>query len=184
MRQLIPQRIRFFLAVEGESEQSFVTWLYILSAEKNLPIHLDTFPLGGGGFKSMLAKAVREHARRSRNKGTYKNRFLIVDEDRIEHGDWSIERLRQEAARHAMTVCVQRPNHEGLLYRMKRGFEREFLAASLAETKLRTHWPTYQKAANAQKLQSRYSLDDLMRAANFDPDLETLLRAIGLLISS
>jgi hypothetical protein len=46
----IIRRARFFLAVEGESEQSFVRWLQLLSDEK-VPVHLDSYPLGGGGFK-------------------------------------------------------------------------------------------------------------------------------------
>ena len=112
-------RKRFFVAVEGESEQSFVTWLQRL-AEKELHIHLDGVPLGGGGFKSMLQKAVKLHKRRCRI-GVYQDRFLIVDWDRAEQGDWSIEKLRHEAARFKFAVVVQKPNHEGLLLRMTPG---------------------------------------------------------------
>ena len=118
MRQLIRQRARFFVAVEGQSEQSFVTWMQTLAGEMNLPIHLDSILLGGGGFSSMLERAVREHAKRVRSKGTYRSRFLLVDEDRAGHGDWPVERLREEASKHDIIVCIQRPNHEGVLYRM------------------------------------------------------------------
>jgi hypothetical protein len=184
MPQLIRQRARYFVAAEGESEQSFVAWMQTLAEERNLPIHLDSIPLRGGGFSSMLERAVLEHARRSRSKGAYSQRFLLVDADRTEHGDWPVDRLRQEASKHDIIVCLQRPNHEGLLYRMTEGFERAFVSAASAETKLKLHWSTYQKPANAQKLQSRFSLDDLLRAANFDADLAMLLRAIGLLAST
>jgi hypothetical protein len=44
--------------------------------------------------------------------------FLIVDKDRSEQGDWTIEELRREAAGHNITLCVQNPNHEGLLLRI------------------------------------------------------------------
>jgi hypothetical protein len=63
--QIIEKRARFFAAVEGESEQSFVAWLQMLS-QKDLHIHLDTVLLGGGGFKSMLDTAVQQHKRRCR----------------------------------------------------------------------------------------------------------------------
>ncbi len=55
-------------------------------SEKELRIHLDAVPLGGGGFKSMLQKAVRLHERRRRTAGAYDDRFLIVDGDRAEQG--------------------------------------------------------------------------------------------------
>ena len=38
---IIKKRARFFVAVEGESEQSFVKWLQSLSEEKNLHIELN-----------------------------------------------------------------------------------------------------------------------------------------------
>ena len=173
-------RTRFFVAVEGESEQSFVTWLQTLS-EKELRIHLDGVLLGGGGFKSMLEGAVRQHARRCKTRGAYQARFLIVDEDRVEQGDWSIEKLRREAGRHKITVCVQRPNHEGLLLRMMRGMEREISDAASAETKLKSRWPSYRKPANAHTLGRQFSIEDLVRVATVDPDLEILLKMIGLI---
>jgi hypothetical protein len=172
-------RTRFFVAVEGESEQSFVTWLQRLS-EQDLNIHLDDVLLGGGGFKSMLEKAVRLHKRHCRN-GAYRDRFLIVDADRAEQGDWSIEKLRREAAKLKFTVCVQNPNHEGLLLRMIPGMEREISDATSANSKLKRQWAKYQKPMNAYALGRQFSLDDLRRVANVDPDLKTLLEKIGLM---
>jgi len=122
--QTIKKRVRFFVAVEGESEQSFLVWLQVL-AQKELHIHLDDVLLGGGGFKSMLDKAVQQHARRCKISGAYKDRFLIVDADRAQQGDWSIEKLKREAEKHKFIVCIQRPNHEGLLLRMMPGMERD-----------------------------------------------------------
>ena len=87
--QVIRKRARFFIAVEGESEQSFVTWLQVLSQGK-LHVHLDGVPLGGGGFKSMLEKAVRLLQRRCKIAGAYQDCFLLVDGDRADQGDWSI----------------------------------------------------------------------------------------------
>ena len=178
--QIIKTRARFFVAVEGESERSFVTWLQILS-EKELHIHLDAVPLGGGGFKSMLQEAVRLHKRRCRAAGTYQERFLVVDGDRSEQGDWSIEKLRSEAAKYKITVCVQNPNHEGLLFRMMPGMEDEMPDAASAEPRLKSRWPSYQKPVNAHALGRQFSLEDLLRVARVDSDLGTLLKKIGLM---
>ena len=177
---IIKTRARFFVAVEGESEQSFVKWLQSLS-EKELHIHLDGVQLGGGGFKSMLQKAVRLHKRRCRIAGAYQDRFLVVDGDRAEQGDWSIEKLRHEAAKYKITVCVQNPNHEGLLLRMMSGMQHEIPDAASAEKRLESRWPNYQKPVNAHTLGRQFSLEDLLRVASIDPDLGTLLKKIGLM---
>ncbi|HEV7924775.1 MAG TPA: hypothetical protein VGR14_05435 [Verrucomicrobiae bacterium] len=177
--QIIKIRSRFFVAVEGESEQSFVTWLQTLSHQE-LHIHLDAVLLGGGGFKSMLQKAVRLHKRGSRT-GTYVARFLIVDRDRAAQGDWSIEKLRSEAAKKRIIVCVQNPNHEGLLLRMLPGMEREIPDATSVATKLKRRWPNYQKPMNARELERQFSIEDLLRVANLDADLGTFLKQIGLM---
>jgi hypothetical protein len=150
-------------------------------SENKLNIHLDSHPLGGGGFKTMLRKAVHLHDRQKKTKGAYQERFLIIDADRTGHGDWSIDRLRQEAANYQIIVCVQRPNHEGLLLRMKRGMEHEISDARAVEAKLKLNWPNYQKPLNARTLERHFSLDDLLRVANADPDLGILLSKIGLL---
>src|SRR5580698_2789275 len=117
-------RIRFFVAVEGQSEQSFVAWLQRLS-ELDLHIHLDTFLLNGGGYKTMLESAVREHKRRSKTSGSYEYCFLIVDGDRANQGDWPIAELRRRANKAKFIVCIQRPNHEGVLLRMMSEMEYE-----------------------------------------------------------
>ena len=174
-------RTRFFVAVEGESERSFVAWLQRLS-ETNLRIHLDTFPLCGGSYKTMLKAAIREHERRRGKSGAYKNCFLIVDSDRADRGDddWPVEQLKREAAAAKFTVCLQRPNHEGLLLRMMPGMERENTDAASAKTKLKKRWPAYEKPANANALARQFSLDHLLRAASVDADLRAFLEIIGL----
>jgi hypothetical protein len=177
--QTIKKRTRFFVAVEGESEQSFLVWLQVL-AQGELHIHLDDVLLGGG-FKSMLEKAVKQHARGCKISGAYKDRFLIVDADRAQQGDWSIERLKAEAAKHKFTVCVQSPNHEGLLLRMMPGMEREISDAASSETKLKARWVNYQKPVNAHALGRQFSVNDLLRVARVDADLGDFLKKIGLM---
>ncbi len=177
--QVIKIRARFFVAVEGESEQSFVAWLQMLS-QKELSIHLDSILLGGGGFKSMLQKGVRFHKRRCRT-GVYQDRFLIVDRDRAEQGDWSIEKLRDEASKRHIIVCVQTPNHEGLLLRMLPGMEHEIPDAGTVAAKLKRRWPNYQKPMNARELGRQFSIEDLLRAAKLDAGLGTFLKKIGLM---
>ncbi len=176
--RVVRKRARFFLAVEGESEQSFVAWLQGLS-EKDHHIFLDAVVLGGGGFPSMLEKAVSFHERRSKTRGAYRDRFLMVDQDRVMHGDWSIEKLRREAAKHKMLLVVQRPNHEGLLLRLMGTKGRDIPEGSGALTQIRTQWPSYEKPVNAHTLARRFSLEDLLRVSAVDADLGMLLKHLG-----
>lgn len=119
----IPKRTRFFFAVEGESEQSFIKWLQGLTDERGLSVHLHSRPLGGGGYGSMLKQA-DVYRERGLSNGRYKGSFLLVDEDRATSGDdWSIEKLRQKAFGLNISLCCQRPNFEALLLRMMPGKE-------------------------------------------------------------
>lgn len=92
-RKIVNQRIRYFLAAEGESEQSFVKWLQHLANEQELHIHLDCQPLGGGGHEIMLNRAIRYAKRKDRSNT--KSSILLIDADRTANDDnWSLETLR------------------------------------------------------------------------------------------
>ncbi|MEQ1889854.1 MAG: hypothetical protein ABL951_11860 [Alphaproteobacteria bacterium] len=173
-------RARFFFAVEGESEQSFVKWLQGLADQQGLYVHLDIRPLGGGGYSSMLKQAgiFRE---RGLSNGRYKSSFLLVDEDRANSGDWSVEVLRQKASSQNINVCLQRPNLEGLLLRMILGKERSAPDASGVMPQLVSAWPGYRKPMNARDLEQKYSFNDVARVANLEPDLLAMLKKIGLI---
>ena len=69
IRKIIPQRKRIYCAVEGEGEQAFIKFLQNISDQEGLHLHLDCEPLGGGGYKSMLEKAIRYRARKERHNG-------------------------------------------------------------------------------------------------------------------
>jgi len=179
-RPVIKPRTRFFLAVEGESERAFVRWLQAQSRAVT-HIYLEPHLLDGGGFRSMLDKAEQLHDQQCRVNGPYRARFIIVDADRADSGDWSIEKLRREASRKSFILCAQRPNHEGLLLRMFSGMHREKATASAVAAQLCVRWPNYRKPANAFDLLRRFALADLVRLAEFDGEVRNLLQRIGLL---
>jgi|SRR5581483_475827 len=179
MRRPVRVRTRFFVAVEGESEQSFVKWLQLLS-EESCHIHLDCVVLAGGGFKSMLTKAVRFHHRHCLSRGTYADRFLIVDADRSEQDDCSIAELTKAATEKKFHVFAQKPNHEGFLLRLLPGMAQKTVHAKSAIAELQAAWPTYHKPVNALALQRRFTLADLHRLARHDSGLHDFLTRIGL----
>ena len=135
-------RARFFLAVEGESEQSFIKWLQQLSDKRGLHIHLDCQPLNGGSYKTMLRNALYAQQHHERYKA--KASVLLVDGDRAEHDDnWTIAKLAQEAAKENFLLCLQNPNYEGLLLRMMPGKEYVQPPSASAYKELVKLWPSY-----------------------------------------
>ena len=177
---MIEKRTRFFLAVEGESERAFARWLQEL-ANKSLHVHLDYYLLDGGGYETMLSAAVRHHKKGVATKGVYRGRFLIVDSDRAQLGDWSMAQLRDEAAKHQITVCFQKPKFEAVLFRMTPGKENAVVTAAAAKNLLEAVWPAYEKPVDARSLGRHFTLDDLLRMATLDEDFRNLLQKIGLM---
>ena len=174
-------RTRYLLAVEGESEQSFVKWVQDLADDADLNVHLQCRVLSGGGYSSMLREAANFKKRDENQKGAFKQAFLLADEDRARqpHPDWSIVRLRREAASKGLILCGQKPKFEGLLLRMLPGRERIVLDAANVDAQLRVLLPGYKKPTDAQSLARMFTLDDLMRVAGVEPDLMRVLSTIG-----
>lgn len=179
-KRIIQQRKRIYIAVEGEGEQSFIKWLQQLCDQNGLHVHLDCQPLGGGGYKTMLGRAVHERKRKERSKA--KHSILLVDSDRSERGDdgWPLSQLKQQASLQKITVCLQNPNQEGLLLRMMPGKQHLKPNSINTQKQLYAIWPDYQKPVDAQALASKFGLADLLRVAYIDSELSNLLFIIGL----
>jgi hypothetical protein len=179
-KKIIPQRTRFFFAVEGEGEQSFVKWLQELSDQQEMHVHLDPVVLGGGGYRSMLANAVRYRERKERKKA--KAAILLLDADRAARDDrWTIDKLREEATQKSFNLCVQSPNQEGVLFRMLSGNERLQPNLSTVHRQLLGAWPEYKKPVDTRALSAKFTLQDLLRVAQIDSELRMLLQTIGLM---
>lgn len=180
-KKIIRQRTRYFLAVEGASEQSLVKWFQHLSEQQLLHVHLDCQVLDGGGYQTMLERVVRERKRKERSKA--KSSILLVDSDRSERGDdgLSLTELKQQAFRQKIIVCAQYPNLEGLLLRMMPKNERLQIDGKKAHSQLRQAWPDYVKPVDTRSLAVKFTLADLLRVAKVDEDLGRLLKIIGLM---
>ena len=179
-KRVIPQRTRFFLAVEGEGEQSFIKWLGELSDQNGLHIALDCQPLGGGGYRSMLANAIRYRERKERKKATAAILLLDADRSALDDG-WTIDKLREEATQKNFNLCVQSPNQEGVLFRMFSGNESLQPNVTTVHRQLLSVWPEYKKPVDARALSAKFTLQDLLRVARSDSELRMLLQTIGLM---
>lgn len=182
-RKKINQRKRIFFAVEGEGEQSFIKFLQHLSDQNQIHVHLDCEILSGGGYKTMLDRAITYRSRKEKYKGKAKESILIVDSDRAEKNDdpWSLRQLTTKASENNFTLCLQTPNLEGLLLRMLPGNEQSTANPATAYKQLSKEWQNYKKPADSRTLMNKFSFADLQRVARLDNDLKKLLVKIGLL---
>lgn len=179
-------RKRIFVAVEGDSERSFIRWLQELCDQSGLHVHLDPILLHGGGYETMLTTAVDQGKRREASKSKATCSILLVDSDRAQNGDdpWSKTKLREKALKNKFIVCFQDPKHEGILLRMHPGGEGLKLNSCDTDKLLERKWKTYKKPVDAQLLRSKFALEDLLRAAQVDEELKKLLITIGLMKDS
>jgi hypothetical protein len=176
----IKQRTPFFFAVEGDSEQSLVRWYQSLCDQQGLHLHLDSQNLHGGGYKSMFETAVLLQERKD-----VKQSFLLVDSDRSlnqrRDDPWSLDDLKRKAHKKDIFVCAHRPNIEGFFLRLFSGNEHLKPLPKEAEKRLRKkEWPDYEKPENAKRIGEKFTLEDLLRLAKVDSDLDALLLILGL----
>ena len=150
----------------------------MLADQNSLYVHLDCQVLGGGGYRSMLKRALHYRQRKSKAKFS----VLLVDGDRDQRNDdgWTLDQLKGEAVKEKFQVCVQNPNQEGLLLRMLPGNENLQPHVTTVHKQLLKHWPNYEKPIDARMLFSKYKLENLLRVARIDPDIKNLLSIIGL----
>lgn len=181
MKGIIAVKKRFFLAVEGDNEQSIVKWYQRLCDQAQLNLHLDCEPLGGGGYEKWLNETVRLQKKNERK--TAEQAILLVDEDRALRGDdsWSIDKLKEEARKKHIMVCVQHPNAEGFFLRLFPGKENLQPSPQQVNRLLKKEWPDYDKSlVNAEVIAKKFTLRDLLRLSKFDADLNEFMLTLGL----
>lgn len=174
-------REKIYLPVEGESEQSLVKLLQQFCDQKNAHKHLDCQVLKGGGYKTMLKKAVHEQKKHNRKRA--KKSILFVDGDRADFNDdsWTIDILRQKALKDNINVYVQNPNLEGVFLRILLGKKQKLPKNSNIKAQLLAIWPTYKKPVDATTLARKFTLKDFLYIAESDKELRYLLDQIGLI---
>lgn len=183
-RRIIPQRRRIFVGCEGESEQGYVALLARFAEEARLAVHLDAVLLqpGGGDPLALVERAAVQAAERGNRRGDYEGRFVLLDRDKygqVPERDNRISVIVQAVGLH---LIWQRPCHEALLLRHLEGCAQlKPPSTPVAMGQLQQRWAGYEKATPAARLADRLDRAALARAAQVEPDLATLLEAIGLI---
>lgn len=179
----IPQRLRIFIGCEGASERGYAAWLQRLADGAGLHVFLDSVVAGGGGGDplTIVRESAKEAERRQRARGSYHEKWVILDEDKIgvtPERDAELWRISQKKG---FFILLQQWEHEALLLRHFPNCGTLRPPAGAATARLLQDWPTYTKPQTAIQIQAKLSLEDARRATNFEGKLLELLKSIGLM---
>lgn len=181
-----PQKSPIFIGGEGQSELGYAGWLLGLVRDRNLPFHLELCNLGRGAGDPLVRidLAFDRLTRMERNREPFVGRFLFLDTDQFAADPAREGQAHQRAQEHGFTVIWQVPTHEAFLLRHFPGRDtRQPPNKQAADTALAKEWPDYRKPSSAQQLEQRLGLDGALRVARRLPELDALLRMIGLSVN-
>ena len=180
----IPQRRQIFVGCEGKSEAGYVALLQDFARAANLPIYLNIKELapGAGDPLARVEMAVRLIKQESATRIAPSSSFVLLDEDQTALAPARAETARRSAAQKNITIVWQRPCFEAVLLRHLPGCHtRRPPDTPGAGKALEAEWANYAKPMDRSALASHLDLAAVLRAAGVEPELATLLRAIGLL---
>lgn len=180
----IPQRRPVYIGCEGVSEVSYAGFLQDLLREAGLPVHLVVEELGPGAGDPLarVDMAVRRLAHLRRTRAAPAERFVLLDDDQAQRDPQRAERAQRTAAENDMVIVWQRPCFEAVLLRHLdgRATHRPPDTPGAGRALVRD-WPEYRKPMTRFDLARRLDLAAVLRAAAVEPELDALLRCLGLL---
>ncbi len=181
-RHLIEPKRPIFLGCEGQSEAGYGALLAGFADDAGLRVHLEIENLAPAGDpldRVEKAAARIDHLRRRR--GTFTEKFILLDSDQQAENPQRTVQARTLAARLGITLVWQEPCHEAILLRHLPGRAANRPPTSqAAHQSLTNEWPEYAKPMARVDLMRRLDLAAALRAAEVEPGLMALLIAIGL----
>lgn len=180
----IPQRRPVYIGCEGASEASYAGLLQDMLRDANLAVHLVIEELGPGAGDPLarIDMAVRRLAQLRRTRTAPTERFALLDADQAARDPQRAERARRLAGDSNITIIWQDPSFEAVLLRHLEGHTTRRPPDTLeAGRSLVRAWPDYQKPMPRAGLARRIDRASILRAAAVEPELEALLRCIGLI---
>ena len=179
----IPQRRLVFIGCEGESEVAYAGLLQDMLLQAGMHVQLNVRDLGRGAGDPLarVQLAVQHLAQLGRTRIAPPERFILLDDDQTARDPARAECARQLAAQHRITIVWQRPCFEALLLRhLPDCTTRRPPDTAEAVRVLEREWRGYRKPLSRAALAERIDHDAVRRAAGVEPELQVLLRCLGL----
>jgi hypothetical protein len=181
-RPIIPQRKPIFIGCEGESEQAYAGRLQDLIAQQGLHVHLNIEVLRAGDPLARLEFAVRKLEHLKKTRGTFADKFVLLDTDQLLLSPARAVQARAFAQANDIRIVWQDPCFEAMLLRHLPGrAARRPPNNQATQTALLQDWPAYRKPMSRGELATVLDLDSVVRAAGVEHDLGVLLQCIGLI---
>ena len=171
----------YFIAVEGDSEQSFIALLNTIFSQEKWHIHLDAHNLGGRSYYNMLETA-KERYKKLSYKSYNKKPIFLVDSDRAVRRDenWTIKKLENEVSKAGFRLILQQPKFEAVLLRIISNKPHSDIEAGKTENELKKYWSDYEKNYDKNKLSKNIKIEQLKNGYIHDNAIRQLLDYIGL----
>lgn len=183
-RPAIPQRRRFFLGCEGQSERSYGTLLQRLAESVQIHIHIELHDLHGGDPLAIVESAALRLAKQVSIRGSFVSQAVLLDRDKYGQNQVRDAKVARLAEKHNLLLIWQDPCHEGFLLRHLPGCQHHRpLTAAAAATSLRRYWHDYQKPLNANRLALRIGLAELALASGVESGIASFLVGVGFPVS-
>ena len=177
-----PQRRRFLVACEGDSEVGYAAFLQRLADDSGLAIHLDIRRCHGGDPLAIVETAVRELNTRRTRRGAYVGQTIFLDADRRDDVPERTVRADRLILGHEFHGIWSDPAFEALLLKHLDGCEHLLPATSaLALQQLQDRWPGFYKGMSANELGATLDLAAVTRAAAVLGSLRAFLSGIQLI---
>jgi hypothetical protein len=183
-RSSIPQRRPIFVGCEGESESGYVGLLQDLIRDASVPVHLIVVDLGIGAGDPLtrIEMAVRKLEQLRRTRTAPPERFILLDYDQVDSNRDRATAAQRLAAQHNIQIVWQRPCFEAVILRhLPQCATRRPPDTPEAERALRREWAEYRKPMARADLGRRIKLEAVLQAATVEPELEAMLRCLGLI---
>lgn len=162
----------------------YAAFLQDLLRSAALPVHITTKDLGQGAGDPLarVEMAVRHLAHLRSTRIAPEDRFILLDFDQVALHRQRAESARDLASENKITIIWQRPCFEALLLRhLPNCAARQPPSTLEARRALIKVWPDYQKPMARAALSSRIDHAAVLRAAAVEPELEDLIRNLGLI---
>lgn len=178
----IKARTLFFLGCEGASEMTYGKFIERLARKKGLHVTMPPYDCKGGDPEVIANKSIEESIRVDNSGHPSKAKFLLLDSDRLDGMNRNdVVALKKLLKSNNFITIWQKFDHEGFLLRHFSGHENDCPPRGHTLEALKKVWPKYEKGSmDIEDYQKRITLDDVKRVAKTHPDLESLIRTIGL----
>jgi hypothetical protein len=180
-RPIIARRQPVYFGCEGESEVGYGALLHRLADEaEGVHLHIlpDRLQPGAGDPHALVTRAVQRITDLEKRRVPFVHKAVLLDIGTTQKNQAAQKLAAENGIDH---LIWQAPDHEAFLLHHLDNCQQLKPAAGTTLTALRKEWAGYEKGRTHIQLSERIILAHVRQACAVEPDLDTFLKAIGLI---